>query len=130
MRGSAQRARKSQEKQSIEQRLDKVRDISIEHPYLEDDNFCSNWPTSDRSSEKSMRYENYCCLWFNLCESIWEFYGGKKEDIEDFIYVKEIFKRHRKWWQFDTKNSDGYGKNFVHFVNSYIEDDEKKGGGK
>src|SRR5271157_3384503 len=53
--------------------------IGIEYPYLEDDNFCASWKEMDKTTERAMRYDNYCCLVFNLMERLWQFSEGKEE---------------------------------------------------
>ncbi len=98
--------------------------ISIKYPYLEDDAFCNKWKTKKKYSAEELRYENYCCIVFNIIETLYLHYGGNKNKIEGFLAVKELIRRHHKWWKAPSgklDNIDGYDKGFRQFVNSYLE---------
>jgi len=67
---------------ALRSQIDKMIDISIEYPYLEDDKYCEKWSSKDKSTVITMRYENYCCFVFNLLERGWKHFGGNKLKIE------------------------------------------------
>ena len=115
---------RTQEMNALRNQLDKMIDISIEYPYLEDDIFCKNWSSKKKPSLKAMRYENYCCFVFNLLERVWSHFAGNKREIEKWLYVKEIVKKHRAWWRADINNTDSYEASFRDYVNSFIEDEK------
>lgn len=96
-----------QRRQQIHDQIDKLTDIGIQYPYLEDDAFCANWNPKDKSDE-AMRYDNYCCFVFNLIERIWKFHWGVERWITDTLYTPELAKRHLRWWKSERNNLGGY----------------------
>ncbi len=112
---------RDQRKQKLVAQVDRVVDLGIEYPYLENDEFCRNWPADEINDEKYMRYDNYCCQVFNLLERIWQFSKGQPDSMRDFIYFEELIFRHKKWWFSEIENREGYEKGFLFFVKSYLE---------
>jgi hypothetical protein len=110
-----------QRKQKLIAQVDRVVDLGIEYPYLENDEFCRNWPGEEINDEKYMRYDNYCCQVFNLLERIWQFSKGQPDTMRDFIYFEELIFRHKKWWFSEIENREGYERGFLIFVRSYLE---------
>lgn len=98
--------------------------ITITYPFLEDDEFCASWIDNRKNKdEKFIRYENYCCLVFNLLSEIWKFHNGDKKKIEEHFGIMEIVERHKGWWLFPSglgENIHGYQAQFRYFINSYI----------
>ncbi|HWQ89344.1 MAG TPA: hypothetical protein VN374_05175, partial [Desulfitobacteriaceae bacterium] len=85
---TAKSSERHEERQNLNDLITKIIEISLEYPYLEDDNYCSAWLGVVESDEKSMRYENYCCVVFNLIERLWKFYKGNQKKINETLYVK------------------------------------------
>lgn len=101
--------------------------LAMQYPYLEDDAFCSSWGSRKNAPkedwEKYQRYDNYCCIVFNVIERIFRFYGGRREKIEGFLAVKELIRRHKSWWAKPSgtlENINGYPPELRNFVNSYL----------
>ncbi len=118
----ASRTNRYSEISRIDEQILKLNILAVEYPYLEDDDFCAGWndrPKSPHQDEKYMRYDNYCCIVFNLIENLWDHYNGNKKKIEDYFYVKEVALRHRQWWISEAQNEEGYRK--IHgFINGYL----------
>jgi hypothetical protein len=109
-----------QERVSLDALVIKMIDISVKYPYLESDAFCDNWDSVDKNSDEAMRYDNYCCLVFNLLERAWRHFNRDVSKVDRFIYVNEIIKLHQKWWKLDMNNNYAYSDDFVKFINSRI----------
>ena len=92
--------------------IDKVISFSIEYPYLEDDKFVGRGRRRDKTTEKAMRYDNYCCLVFNLLEQLWDFHNGNESKIAKMFYAPEMIRRHKVWWKQDPQNIYGYDGRF------------------
>jgi phosphate/sulfate permease len=117
---------RTQEKQALHAQISKLLDYSIQYPYLEDDTFCASWVQCDRTSEASMRYENYCCAVFNLLERNWTFFGGHENKMSLFFDSKEMILRHRAWWMWDPENRRGYTTNFRKFVSKTMRSSQRR----
>jgi len=108
-------------KRHIENRIDKLLEISMQYPYLENDEYCNTWHQASPNDNKRMRYENYCCLVFNLIEDIWKIHKGNHEDINKVLHIKELAIRHSKWWNKDKENISGYTILFRCYINKLME---------
>ncbi|MGO9567870.1 MAG: hypothetical protein ACLP5H_10045 [Desulfomonilaceae bacterium] len=111
---------RSQRRSRIYDLIDKVIGISIDYPYLEDDNFCKAWKEIDKTTEEAMRYENYCCLVFNLLEHLWSFNNGNESKIAKMFYASEMIRRHKVWWKLDLDNIYGYDPAFRQYVAKFL----------
>ena len=111
------RSSKNNELDAIYSQIQQLNTLAIEYPYFEDDNFCSGW-SCDAVDDNSMRYDNYCCIVFNLLERIWRHLDGDKSRIFNFIHFGELAQRHKVWWQ-QLDNIRGYDKGFREFVGEY-----------
>ena len=107
-------------RQHIENMISKIIDISITYPYLEDDAFCAAWPLADKTDREAMRYENYCCLVFNLLETLWQHCDGDSRKIDDMFFAREMIMRHKTWWKSDSNNLGGYNIEFHRYIDSVI----------
>ena len=111
---------RAQRLQHIENMITKLIDIGITYPYLESDAFCAAWNDADKKDKEVMRYDNYCCLVFNLLETMWKFYNGNTKKMEDFFYAREMIVRHKQWWNSQQENTDGYKVEFRDYINAVI----------
>ena len=114
----------AQTEQVLTQQILQLNMLAMQYPYLEDDEFCVEWLTNKASKdEKYMRYDNYCCIVFNLIENIWKHFKGNRKRIESFFAIKELIVRHKLWWKNPSgpfENIEGYGPDFIAFINTYI----------
>lgn len=99
---------------------------AIEYPFLESEQFCSQWPNSDRCEDDRMRYENYCCHVFNLLQHCWEFSKGDHAKMKHILYPDELIWAHRAWWRRDDVNQDAYPVAFRQYVAERIRTMEKE----
>jgi len=111
---------RAQRLQHIENMITKLVDVGITYPNLENDAFCANWNVADKTDKEVMRYDNYCCLVFNLLETMWKYYRGNTGQIEDFFNAREEIIRHNQWWKSQHENTKGYRDAFRAYVNSVI----------
>ena len=107
-------------RQHIENMISKLVDVAITYPYLEDDRFCDSWNEADKNDEKAMRYDNYCCLVFNLLETLWKQCGGDTKRIESIFFAREMIVRHKRWWKSERNNLGGYDINFHRYIDTAI----------
>lgn len=118
---------KSSDETKLKDEIFQVNQLAIEYPYFEDDDFCDKYPIY--KDEKTLRYDSYCCIVFNLLEKIWKHFGGKKDKIEEFFGIKEMVIRHSKWWLSEVnrkENLSGYSKKFIDFIDEYIKKSEEQ----
>ncbi len=105
-------------------KLDKVLEISIQYPYVENANFISQWvEMRDGQNEQYLRYDMYCNLIFNYLVEVYDYYNGDKDKIEEFVDVKSWVRLHQLNWKHPidpNENIDGYSLEFRNFINSYI----------
>lgn len=110
-------------KRALDEQLDKIIQIAIQYPYLEDYNFTQTWDPSKVSEEKYLRYELYCNLVFNYLERVTENYYRKKK-ISSFLNAKDWTRLHSKCWKNPTspyENIDSYSKKFRQIFNEWIQ---------
>lgn len=108
-----------QERASLDNLITQMISFTIQYPYLEDENFCEHW-SKNLTDESALRYENYCCLVFNILEKTWKHFNKDDNKINDFIYVNEIVSLHKKWWKSDSNNNYGYDNKFKKYIDDRI----------
>lgn len=110
--------------QRLHDRLDKILEIGIQYPYVENPNFISKWVENrGGQDEKYLRYDMYCNLLFNYLVAVYDYYGGNKSKIEEFVDVRSWIRLHQLNWKNPVdpnENLDGYSLKFRNFINSYI----------
>jgi len=115
---------KKEHRHELDAKVERLILVSIQYPYLESDEFCSAWdPLKAITDEKYMRYDNYCCLVFNLLEDIFEYFGANADKIEDYIGAKELITRHKTWWSNpgnNSENTQGYPGKFRKYLETYL----------
>lgn len=111
--------------QKLDDRLNKILEIAVQYPYVEDADFTSQWvEMKNASDERYMRYDIYCNLLFNFLAAVYDYFGGKKSEIENYVDVKSWIRLHKQNWQYPVdpnENIDGYSDDFRNFINSYIQ---------
>jgi hypothetical protein len=111
-------------KRALDERLEKIIQIAIQYPYLEDINFTQTWNPSKVSDDKYLRYELYCNLVFNYLESISIHYYFRKKKISSFLNAKDWARLHSNCWKNPSspyENVDSYNKKFRHIFNEWIQ---------
>ena len=106
----------SDEKRAIREGTMRIIGWAIEYPFLESDDFCRSWPNTTRTDDDRLRYENYCCHVFNQLEHAWELFKGDERKMRCCLCPKELIVRHRKWWEDEPDNDEGYSVEFRQFV--------------
>lgn len=96
--------------------VDKMLELAIQHPFLEDDDLCRGYPDS-MSPEQRLRYKSYCCLVFNTLSRLLKANKYNAKKTKDFLGTDEIFITHHSWWADDTDNN-AYDKQLKDFVNA------------
>ena len=103
---------KKNEKYSLDNTLNMILKISIEYPYLENENFIIEWSNNhnkEKYNEKYMRYEVYYTLVFNFFERVCIYYNYNQKIIYKYINLKECVRLHRLAWEGDLYNNiDSY----------------------
>jgi hypothetical protein len=107
---------KGDERRGIREGNMRLIELAIEYPFLESDEFCSQWPSSNRDKQDGMRYENFCCHVFNLVQQCFEFCRGDELKMKPILHPDELIWRHRLWWQNDEENQRGYPVEFRQYV--------------
>jgi hypothetical protein len=120
----ASKNKRAQERAKLLDYIMQINQLAIQYPYFEEDSFCGSWHRNKcQTDERYQRYENFCCIVFNVLEDLWRHFKGNKCKMEDFFGVKEMIMRHSKWLHDSTakkENVDGYNLSFIEFVDSYL----------
>ena len=115
---------KKEKKEKLIDELNNILEIGIEYPYLESRLFTSKWiELKDSNDERYLRYDMYCNLLFNYIHHICVYYNYNKNNIEDFVDLKNWLRTHKQNWLNpveENENIDGYDEQFRQFINSYL----------
>jgi hypothetical protein len=114
---------RKQEKDALHTELFHINNLAIEYFYFEQDSFCNSCD-GNRDNERSLRYDNYCCIVFNFLEKLYKHYFGNRKSIENFVGVRELVIRHKTWWILQRANRDhveGYPLRFIDFIDTYLQ---------
>lgn len=115
---------KRDKKNELGRKLTRILELGMEYPYLENKEFISGWIQYRTSQdEKYLRYDIYCNMIFNYLHDVYDFFGGNKNKIENYMDVKSWIRVHKDCWLNpveDCENVDGYDEPFRKFINSYI----------
>lgn len=115
---------KKEKKEGLGSELNRILEIAIEYPYLESKKFTYLWEENkDKSDERYLRYDVYCNRLYNYLHDVCEYFDYEKEQIEDFIDVKNWIRIHKMNWLNpigENENIDGYDEKFRKFIDSYL----------
>jgi hypothetical protein len=111
----------SDEKFRLNQNLNKLLDINLQYPFLEDSTFIAWWNKHNGSNKDSaLRYQTYCEYVFNFVQDVCEYYDYDKEKIGRFIDVSDLIALHRVWWKLpDIQNYQDYDPRFKKFIDGF-----------
>jgi len=107
------------EKGRLNDNLNKLLDIDMQYPYLEDSVFITWWNNHKNSnSDSSLRYQAYCEYVFNFLQNTCEYFDYDKRKIIEFVDISDLLNQHIDWLNLpEQKNSQSYPKRFLDFVN-------------
>lgn len=95
-----QRQSLSDQKVRIDESLNKILDVNLQYPYLEDSMFIQRWNSGEvLKSDSSLRYQNYCLYIFNFSETVLEYYEYDTLKIAKNYDIEELVKPHCGWWK-------------------------------
>jgi hypothetical protein len=102
--------------------LNKIFEMNLQYPYLEDSLFISRWDQRNYpDNDSSYRYQTYCEYVFNFSEKVCEYYNYNKSKIDKFIDLEDLLIDHKIWWNLpEQKNSNSYPERFKKFVDAYF----------
>jgi len=106
------------EKGRLNDNLNKLLDIDIQHPYVEDSSFIAWWSKNKNSNKDSaLIYQTYCEYVFNFLQNTCEYFKYDKEKIDAFVDMGDLVRQHIDWFNSpEDKNSDSYPKRFIDFL--------------
>ena len=120
----AYRFKRADGKAELEKELNRILEISIQYPHFEYQPFTNDWDNHRGKDDIIyLRYDIYCNLLFNFLHHVYEYYGGDRKKIEDYVDVRTWIRLHRQNWLHpvdENENIDGYDQPFRTFVNSYL----------
>lgn len=121
---------RQQQRTNIESALNKSIELAIAYPHLEQDSYCSAWPSPPGDQEQRERYDNYCCFVFNTIERAWLLEKRCPTATAALVPVRESAWRHRRWWSSEDENDAGYHPDFVKYLDDIVIEEYKKRGTK
>ena len=110
------------EKARLNDNLNKLLDISLQYPFVEDNSFIVWWNKhKDSNNDSSLRYQAYCEYVFNFLQNTGEYFNYDKRKIADFVDASDLIIQHKDWWMMpEQRNSQSYPDKFKDFVNQYL----------
>jgi len=109
----------SNEKGRLNDNLNKILDVNLQYPYVEDSTFIAWWNSHKNSnSDSALRYQTYCEYVFNFLQNTCEYFNYNKRKIMDFVDMGDFVEQHKEWLNWpDVRNSNGFPKRFIDFIN-------------
>ena len=110
------------EKGRLNDSLNKLLDVNLQYPFVEDNSFIARWNKNRGSnSDSSLRYQAYCEYVFNFLQNTCEYFNYDKRKIADFVDINDLLAQHKDWWLMpEQKDSQSYPEKFKLLVNQYI----------
>jgi len=110
------------EKGKLNDNLNKLLDVNLQYPFVEDSSFIAWWDKHKNSnSDSSLRYQSYCEYVFNFLQSTSEYFNYNKNKIADFVDAEDLITQHKGWWMMPEQiNSRSYPDKFKEFVKQYL----------
>jgi len=108
------------EKFRLNQNLNKLLDIDLQYPFLEDSAFVGWWDKNKESNKDSaLRYGYYCIYLFNFFQDVCEYYDYNEEEMAKFMDIDDLIGLHKSWWQLpENQTSEAYDLRFKKFVDA------------
>jgi hypothetical protein len=106
------------EKDRLNGDLNKLLDVNLRYPYVEDSSFIAWWGYHESSnSDSSLRYQAYCEYVFNFLQNNCEYFNYDKEKITGFVDMDDLVSQHKGWWNMpEQRDSESYPKRFRDFI--------------
>jgi hypothetical protein len=106
------------EKFRLNQNLNKLLDITLQYPFLEDSAFVAWWDKNKNSNnDSSLRYQTYCEYVFNFVDDVCDYYNYDRKEIDKFIDMDDLIVLHKSWWKLpEVQNTQSYDKRFKDLV--------------
>ena len=107
------------ESNRLNDNLNKILDINLQYPFVDDSSFIARWNKNKNSiSDSSYRYQTYCEYVFNYLQDVCEYYKYEKDKIRKFVDIRDLILLHKGWWSLPEQNeSETYPKKFKEFIN-------------
>jgi hypothetical protein len=83
----------------LNENLNKVLDIELQYPFLEDSTFIAHWERNrNLNNDSAMRYLTYCAYVFNTLQNACEYYNYDLTKMNKFMDVGDLIVMHRAYW--------------------------------
>ena len=114
------------EKGRLNEDLNKLLDVSLQYPYVEDSFFIARWARNDSvGNDNALRYETYCTYVFNYAQNLCEYFDYDERKIDGFVDITNLVDQHKMWWtRPDEKNYKSYPDKFRAFIDQIYKNDK------
>lgn len=89
----------------------------------------SNLNVTTRGNEEDLRYDSYCCMVFNMIETLYLGCIAKDaddrvvaEEMEKILFFREYLISHAAWWLYAVVREGGYDQRFITFVKDELDE--------
>lgn len=115
---------REKKKGRLDDRLEEIIKITIQYPYLENDEFIKGWnENKNTTNDTYLRYDAFCTLLFNFLEDYCAYFNWNEKKIHENLNVKDWVRIHETyWWNPVTKfeNVDSYKKEFRNIISNFL----------
>jgi hypothetical protein len=109
------------EKARLNENLNKLLDVNLLYPYVEDSTFIALWNNhKNTNSDSSLRYQAYCEYVFNFLQNTCEYFNYDKRKILAFVDMQDFVDQHRGWWKMTVQDSP---ESFPKRLRDFIQED-------
>ena len=110
------------EKFRLNQNINKLLDIELQYPFLEDSAFRIWWSKNqDSNSDSAQRYKTYCIYLLNFVQDVCDYYNYNAKDINDYIDLPDLVEPAKEFWRsHDPENTNSYSKKFKDLIDKSL----------
>lgn len=101
----------------LDDNLNKILDVSLQYPYVNDSVFISRWNLNkDSNSDSALRYNSYCEYTFDCLDNVADYFDYNLTKVNNYVDANDLIIQQKGWWD-EKENQRSYSPEFVAMVN-------------
>lgn len=101
----------------LDDNLNKILDVSLQYPYVNDTVFIARWNLhKDSNSDSALRYDAYCEYTFDCLDNIADYNNYDQSKVDEYVDANDLIIGQKGWWD-EPANQKSYSPEFIALVN-------------